>query len=169
MVSTAGQACCGHKVSGSAGGPGTTGNMNELSQEAQSKPLAAGNSWCHDQAFRRGHFVLSCTNHSPGRWHGHPEHLPEVQAWMLHPEGTGGEAHKDPLLRATITKIKLSQQQQLLALRISACDMCFTEADCWVYDERVHCSFTQHSFSQWGFLSNANTDLKLIPAPGFVS
>lgn len=43
-------------------------------------------------------------SHSPGRWHGHPEHLPEVQAWIMHPEGTEGEAHKDPLLGATITK-----------------------------------------------------------------
>lgn len=45
----------------------------------------------------------------------------------MHPEITGDEAHKDPILGATITKSKLSQQQQLHALRISACGMCFTE------------------------------------------
>lgn len=39
----------GTKVSGSAGAPGTTGKMNELSQEAQSKPVAAGNAWCNEK------------------------------------------------------------------------------------------------------------------------
>lgn len=34
----------GTKVSGIAGAPGTAGKMNELSQEDQSKPMAAGNT-----------------------------------------------------------------------------------------------------------------------------
>lgn len=38
-----------------------------------------------------------------------------------------GEARKEPILGATTTKSKLSQQEQLLALRVSACGMCFTE------------------------------------------
>lgn len=51
----------GTKVSGIAGAPGTAGKMNELSQEDQSKPMAAGNTRCDEQAARRGHFVSSCT------------------------------------------------------------------------------------------------------------
>lgn len=44
-------------VSGSTGAAGATNKTNEVSQELNSKPTAAGNTSCDEQA---GYFISSC-------------------------------------------------------------------------------------------------------------
>lgn len=48
----------GTKVSGSAGAPGATSKTHGLSRELNSKPTAAGNARCDEQAAGKGYFIF---------------------------------------------------------------------------------------------------------------
>lgn len=75
------------QVSGSAGAPGTTGKMNELPQEAQSKPMAAGNAWCDEQAaWERGFCFLNQATALVGDMDKLSTSLKFPQACIMHPE-----------------------------------------------------------------------------------
>lgn len=104
MVSTASQACCGHK-------PQAVLEPQRLQARWMSYPrMPRASPW--QQAMpdvmsrllgEKGLFSPE-PNHGPGRWHGQPEHLPEVQAWIMHPEGKG--------LRVTKTLYSAPQLQK---------------------------------------------------------